>query len=120
MIELKDLSTEAKGILKQAIPYYSKKDFYKNEKYLGLYKEFLAATNMVNNPYTFNQFNTAILRYKRWIPLTYKDAEGEEGFDLEVKSLKESQSRDEYRARINGTVFRIKGEILNKEYRNEI
>lgn len=115
MIELKDLSEDARGILKKAIPYYSQKDFYQNEKYLELYKDFLAATNTTSNPYSFNEFNTAILRYKRWIPLTYKNAESEDDFGLEVKSLKESQTRDEYRARIKGTVFRIKGELLLKD-----
>ena len=115
MIELKDLSEEARGILKKAIPYYSQKDFYQNEKYLELYKDFLGATNTTSNPYSFNEFNTAILRYKRWIPLTYKSTNDDTDFGLEVKSLKECQSRDEYRARIKGTVFRIKGELFNKE-----
>ena len=47
--------------------------------------------------------------------MTYKNANDDTDFGLEVKSLKESQSRDEYRARIKGTVFRIKGELFNKE-----
>ena len=115
MIELKNLSEEARATLKKAIPYYSKEDFYQDEKYLELYKDFLMQTRAMGVKVSFNDFNTAILRYKRWMPLVYKGEGLDEYFDIEKKGLQDCESREEYRAMIKGTVYKIKGAILRKE-----
>ena len=88
MIKLKDLSSEARGILVKAIPLYRKEEFWEDKEYIKLYQEFLGATKSVDNPPGFNKFNLAILQMKRAMPiLTYKDYKGQNyDFDIVTKN----------------------------------
>lgn len=85
MIKLKDLSSEARGILVKAIPLYRKKEFWEDKEYIKLYQEFLGATKTVDNPPGFNKFNLAILQMKRAMPiLTYKDYNKGQNYDFDI------------------------------------
>ena len=108
MIDLKHLTSEARGVLNDAIPHYTKENFYEDPAYIELYKKFLKATGRIKNPPTFNEFNVAVCRFKRVSPLTYKD----ETNDVETKSVSQINTRKEYRAHIRGQIFKVKCEAL--------
>lgn len=86
MINLKELSEEARGILVKAIPLYRQENFWEDAEYIKLYQDFLGATKSTKSPPGFNKFNGAILGMKRKLPfLSYKTDDAE--FDIFRKSV---------------------------------
>mgnify|MGYP001394096012 CR=1 FL=1 len=73
MIDLWDLSVEARGALVNAIPHYKKEGFYKDKNFLDCYQEFNKETNNRYLHLGFDGFRGAVLGMKRKMPnLTYK------------------------------------------------
>ena len=73
MLKIRNLSEEARNVLKKAGPYTQVERFWEDETYLSLYKEFLGHTKYLPQRPTFNQFSGAASAMKKLAVLGYKE-----------------------------------------------
>ena len=89
MINLRNLSQNAINILVKAGHLDLTSEYWENDDYVNLYKEFLAETGTVGEPCGFNKFNVAVVNAKRKKALYFKE-QGLGEWDTVRKEVKET------------------------------
>lgn len=89
MINLRNLSQNAINILVKAGHLDLTSEYWENEDYVNLYKEFLAETGTTKSPCGFNKFNVAVVNAKRKKTLYFKE-QGICEWDTVRKEVKET------------------------------
>jgi hypothetical protein len=76
MINLKELSEEARAILKKTIPH--NKEGHTSDEFMALYTDFLKETKLKYKSDSINGFQTAVARYGRIMNKELTEGENDE------------------------------------------
>lgn len=111
MIQLRDLSEDARKILKEAIPLQSNKNHMEDKRYVELFHEFQRKTNFKYlHSHGFNGFKCAVQEYKRKMPLMLWKNEDNELWTKDINNAWELSNKWEQR----------KERIINEAVKNAV